>query len=121
MSSVADGPRWRSPPARDLVGVRLLDHPDSPSGREDVTQRPAWRIEFEPGRRGWAFVEEIYGRPTITGYPQHRVRRVPRESAGAAVVGAGAGAAIGAAVAGPPGAILGGLFGFLLGSGAKTS
>lgn len=98
----------------------VLDPLATPSGRERVTRRPAWRIRQDE-REGWAFVEKRDGRILVTGYPVHAVDRIepgskPVENA---VVGAGVGALIGASLGGPPGAWIGGLVGAMLLAGSK--
>jgi hypothetical protein len=96
--------------------MRLLDASDDPSGRELVTQRPAWRVQFTDDRVLWAFVEVRAGRIWITGYPLHQVERIrsAKQPAAGAVVGLGAGALVGAALGGAPGAIVGGIIGAVL-------
>lgn len=103
--------------------MKLLDPLDEPSGRELVTQRPAWRVRLSDERVLWAFVEERDGQLWVTGYPSHRVERAQpaRNPAAGAVVGLGAGALIGGALGGPGGAIIGGLIGaVLVGSGTNS-
>ena len=103
--------------------MQLLDAFDEPSGRELVTQRPAWRIRLANGRVRWAFIEQRGGRLWVTGYPQYQVERVrpTRQPAAGAIVGAGTGALIGAALGGPAGAVVGGIIGaVLVASGSHT-
>lgn len=98
--------------------MRLLDLPENPSGREQVTQRPAWRVQLDDGRVLWAFIEQHNGQLFVTGYPMYAVDTVqPATQPGAGfLVGAGAGALLGAALGGPGGAVLGGIVGALLGA-----
>lgn len=41
-----------------MATMLLLDALDEPSGRELVTQRPAWRVRLETEQESWAFVEQ---------------------------------------------------------------
>ncbi len=94
----------------------LLDAHDRPSGRETVTLRPAWRVQFPDGTVHWAFIELRAEGVWITGYPIYPVQNVQPagQPAAGAVVGAGAGALVGAALGGPPGALIGGIIGAVL-------
>ena len=102
--------------------MELLDDIRSPSGRERVTRRPAWRVRVGPEQVRWAFVEEHNGQVWITGWAVHPVDpvRAPDPVAGL-VVGGGAGALVGAALAGPAGAVVGGIIGALFGAGGGTA
>lgn len=100
----------------------LLDPIQTPSGRERITRRPAWRLRLNDGRIVWAFAEPMgNGRVRITGYPSHPVDRAQSQPADGAkvIAGAGAGALIGGALAGPQGAVVGGLLGALFGIGGS--
>lgn len=112
-----------SAPPNQMPRPRLvvLDPVGLPSGREQVTRRPAWRIRTSDGATLWAFVERREGRLVVTGYPVHQVdvlRSAPKP-VGNAVVGASFGALIGAALGGPAGAWVGGAIGAVLLAGAK--
>lgn len=101
----------------------LIDDLRAPSGREQITLRPAWRLRRDDGVVFWAFVQEQEGKIWITGYPQYHVEQThsqPNAVTGA-FVGAGAGAAVGGAIGGPPGALLGGLLGLLLGASSGSN
>lgn len=99
----------------------VLDDIHAPSGRELVTNRPAWRVRVADDRVVWAFVEVRNGQIWITGYPRYGVERArpAPNPVGGAVVGAGAGALIGGALGGPPGALVGGLVGLLFGGATE--
>lgn len=100
--------------------MQLMDPIDSPRGREQVTNRFAWRIRHDNGSPGWAFVELRQGQIWVTGYPTYPVELLQPAtgtSAGLAA-GAGVGVLLGAAVGGPAGAVVGGILGALLGAAA---
>lgn len=99
-----------------MATMLLLDALDEPSGRELVTQRPAWRVRLETEQESWAFVEQQGNQLLITGYPTYQVEPVAaaRQPAAGAIVGAGAGALLGGALGGPAGALIGGFIGMIL-------
>lgn len=104
-----------APPA--IREMYLIDELDRPGGREDVTNRPVWRVHVGPRSVRWAYIEDRGGRVKITGYPQHRVRQTaadPNPMAGA-IAGASAGAIAGVLFGGGPGVAVGALVGALLG------
>lgn len=98
----------------------LLDDIRAPSGREQVTRRPAWRARLADGTIRWVFVEERGGQIWHTGSPQYPVDAVngAAEPAAGFLVGGSTGAVIGGLIGGPPGAVIGGILGALLGVGA---
>lgn len=96
----------------------LLDPISRPSGVEQVTLRPAWRVMTTANKVVWAFVEQRDGKFVVTGYPNYPVdpHQQATNPAASALVGAGAGALVGASIAGPVGAAVGAVVGFLMGA-----
>ena len=97
--------------------MKLLDPITRPSGKEEVTQRPAWRVQAPDETVHWAYIEIRNGRPTITGYAEFYVVQTaapPNRLAGAlaggsmgVLLGAASGDLIGAIILGVVGAIFG--------------
>lgn len=101
----------------------LLDPIGAPSGREQVSLRPAWRVQLDDGTVTWGFAELRSGQVWITGYPMYPVELVRQtgQPVAGAIVGMGTGALMGAALGGPAGALAGGMIGLVLGTAASGS
>ncbi len=100
--------------------MRVLDSLYQPTGREQITRRPCWRVQDDNGRKMWAYVESRANEALITGYPKYEVDLVirPGEPIVGLIIGGFAGIFMGAAVGGCPGAAMGCLVLGLLGAGA---